>query len=271
MNMLTDAPTAILASTAFRDNLGVEEGDIISIDWGRRKWINVIVYGFIDYWPAINPNRKVNEKPAPYYVVSNLDYLHAMRPVEPYEVWMKKKPGATSSEVYKDITDKGIKIVEITDATESLIKNKNDPLLQGMNGFLTLGFLVTIVISIIGFLIYWVMSVKKRVLQFGILRAMGLSSNKIIGILACEQVLITGVSVFAGIGIGGLTSKIFIPMFQLIYSTEDQVPPFSVISQSSDYIKLYVIVAFMLITAFTVLWRIIAKINIGQAIKLGED
>lgn len=38
-----------------------------------------------------------------------------------------------------------------------------------------------------------------------------------------------------------------------------------------DYIKMYVIIAIMLIGGFAVLGGIIRKININKALKLGED
>ncbi|HEX3028341.1 MAG TPA: hypothetical protein VHT34_03325, partial [Clostridia bacterium] len=62
-----------------------------------------------------------------------------------------------------------------------------------------------------------------------------------------------------------------VPLMQLVYSNEEQVPPFKVIVSMNDYERLFVIVLIMLFICFAVLRRFIAKINIGQAIKLGED
>ena len=47
--------------------------------------------------------------------------------------------------------EKGIQIESITDTSQELIKAKNDPMLQGTNGALTLGFVVTMSVSTIGF------------------------------------------------------------------------------------------------------------------------
>jgi putative ABC transport system permease protein len=126
-------------------------------------------------------------------------------------------------------------------------------------------------ISAVGFLIYWVMSIKKRALQFGIFRAMGLPMPKIIGMLVTEQFLITGTSIISGVFVGSLAGSIFVPLLQLVYSAEQQVPPFRVVTLAGDYARLYLIVAFILLVAFIVLWRIITRINISQALKLGED
>jgi putative ABC transport system permease protein len=271
LNLMTDSPTAVLVSKAFKDKLKLSEGDEISINWGEQKALNCTIYAFIDYWPSLNPNRQIDGEPSPYFVVANFNYINAMHSIEPYQVWMKKKTGVTSTEIYNDMENKKIELESRTDTTELLVKRKNDPLLQGINGSLTLGFIVSIIVSIIGFLIYWVMSIKMRALQFGIFRAMGMTFGKIIRMLAIEQLLITGSSVAAGIAIGGLASKIFIPMYQLVNGAEEQVPPFKVVAYASDYIRLYIIVALMILVCFTILWRIISRINIGQALKLGED
>ena len=37
---------------------------------------------------------------------------------------------------------------------------RNDPALEGTNGMLTLGFLVTMGVAFAGFLIYWVLSLR---------------------------------------------------------------------------------------------------------------
>jgi len=271
LNLLTDSPTAVLVSKSFKDKLKAKEGDTIIIRWGQQKDITGVIYSFLDYWPSLNPNKKVEDKPSPYFIVANLDYINAVRSVEPYEVWIKKRPEATSTQIYNDMENKKIDLDTRKDTTEILTKSKNDPILQGTNGSLTLGFIVTIIICSIGFIIYWMMSIKKRVLQFGIFRAMGLSIGRIIKMIVYEQLLITGTSVIAGIVIGGLTSKIFVPMLQLVYGTEEQVPPFEVITHAGDYIRLYVVIAIMLLICFVVLWRLLLKINIGQALKMGED
>ncbi len=271
LNLMTDSPQAVLVSKAFKDTLGLKEGDWLAVSWDKQQLLNVVIYAFIDYWPTLNPYKKTNGAPNPYFIVANLNYIQLVHSVEPYQVWLKKKPGATSNQIYRDMAKKKIELVYDADATAQIIKQKNDPMLQGTNGALTLNFIVTIIVSIIGFLIFWIMAIKKRVLQFGIFRAIGLTLPKIIKMLVWEQFLITGAAIVAGIFIGNITGRIFVPLLQMVYSAEEQVPPFRIISYPGDYLRLYVIFALMLIVAMFVLWRIITKINISQALKLGED
>ena len=159
----------------------------------------------------------------------------------------------------------------LVDASQQLVIQKNDALLQGTNGALTLGFLVTMAIAMIGFNIYWVLSIRGRELQFGILRAIGMTQKKVIGILVCEQIMISLVAVLVGVLIGSLTSQLYVPLLSIVYSASEQVPPFTVVASRSDYLKIYGVIAFMLATGFAILGTIVSRIKIAQAIKLGED
>ena len=71
--------------------------------------------------------------------------------------------------------------------------------------------------------------------------------------------------------IGGITGDIYVPFFQNMYRVDQQIPPFIVSASAGDYIKIYILIAVMLIGGFLVLGNIIKKININKALKLGED
>lgn len=290
LNLMTDYPTGFLVSSNLKDRFNLEEGDTISITWGDQGKLDGSVYAFIDYWPTYNPNtmiqtgavsisrRNRDDDTPPVktgmtqgFIVANLNYIQNKFAVQPYEVWIGKVPGATDKTIADDITNKNLQISHITYADQQLITMKNDPLIQGTNGALTLGFAAAMIITLIGFLIYWIISIQSRALHFGILRAMGLSLSKVIGILACEQVLLSGTAIVAGILIGGLAGKLYIPLLQMVYSSSDQVPPFKIIAEADDYIKIYAVIGFMLLIGFITLWRLISKIKIVQAVKLGED
>ena len=274
LNLMAHHPMAALVSTSFKERYDLKQGDSLWLNWGDQGYMEVIIYEFVDYFPTFNPKAGDPELATTkdsFLVVANLSYIHANMALEPYEVWLKKAPGATSEQIYKDIENKELRINRIQDIGQEIIKKKNDPMLQGTNGALTLGFIVTMTISTIGFLIYWILSIKQRVLQFGIFRAMGLSVKKLIGMLVCEQILISGTAILIGIIIGGITSDLFVPLLQMVYSAAQQVPPFKVAASREDYIRIYSVVLTMLGIGLSVLGVIISRIKIHQAIKLGED
>ena len=261
-NALTNYSTGVLISDQLAENAGIEIGDDISVKWSGNDSLTATVIAIVDWWPGINPGE---------FCVLNYNYVYNSTALEPYYVWLKLADGASSEELYRDISEKRLPIQSLTDSAQLLIREKNQPTLQGMNGGLTLGFIITMIMAIVGFLIYWILSIKGRTLQFGILRAMGMTMREIITMLGYEQILVSGVSIAMAFIIGGITSDIFVPVFQSMYALSDQIPPFIVSASAGDYIKIYVLIAIMLVGGFMILGGIIRKININKALKLGED
>lgn len=270
-NALTNYSSGVLISRSMALKYDLENGDELSVNWSGNDPMNVTVLAVIDYWPGINPNETLVNGSKKDFCVLNYNYVYNNTELEPYEVWLKLKDNATSEELYADISEKRLPIEWLVDSTQLLIEEKNSPDLQGMNGGLTLGFIITMIMAIIGFLIYWILSIKGRTLQFGILRAMGMTIREIIGMLGYEQILVSLISIAMAFIIGGVTSDIFVPLFQNMYSVANQIPPFIISAAASDYIKIYVLIVIMLGGGFAILGGIIRKININKALKLGED
>jgi putative ABC transport system permease protein len=273
---LVDCKSGVLAGRSLEEK-GLQLGDTITVKWGGNDSIDLTILAFVDYWPSIDPNAQVEvnsrtgETETQDFLIVNYNYIRKLIDTEPYQIWIKMADGATSEQLYADITEKNIKIQNITDSSQLLIAEKTDPELQGMNGALTLGFVVIMVMTVIGFLIYWIISIRSRTLQFGVLRAMGVTFKEIIATLGYEQLLVSVASIAAGFIVGGIASDLFVPMFRTMYDAANQVPPFIVQGEGGDYIKMYVIIVIMLLGGFAVLGGIIRRININKALKLGED
>jgi putative ABC transport system permease protein len=272
LNLMTKDPRAFIVSSTFTKKYNAKVGDPIYVNWGEdNKNLEGYIFAIVDFWPTFNPYTQEQNLESKDLIVANLSYINANMHIEPYEVWLKLKKDATTDMVYKDITEKKLDILAIQNTSQEIITKKNDAMLQGTNGALTMSFIVTIVICTIGYLIYWVLALNKRTLQFGVFRAMGISFKEILSMIIVEQALISGTSIIMGVIAGGLTSDLFISLVQIVYSASEQVIPFKVVAFSGDYLKLYLIVIMMLFIGVIVLGRLISKISINQALRLGED
>lgn len=60
-------------------------------------------------------------------------------------------------------------------------------------------------------------------------------------------------------------------MIQYAYASENQVLPLQLVVKVSDIEQLFVVIAVVLLLCVVVLARIVAKMNISKALKLGED
>jgi putative ABC transport system permease protein len=285
LNLLAADSKAVLISKSLAEETGAKVGDVVRLGWSDVEGATCIVYGIIDYWPSWNPNpilaaatkagssgtTKQSKVDAPKLVIGHLSYIQNNMAVEPYDVWLKLKPDMTSQALYEELELKHMSVVRLTDTKQMLVRSKNDPFQLAVNGVMTLGFLIAIGISFIGFLLYWVLSLSGRILQFGVLRAMGVSFAQLIGMLIAEQLLTSGAAVLIGMITGNTASRLFVPLFQLTFDSSSQVPPFQVSFDPNDQFHLYVIVTLMIGTGLVLLGTMLSRIKIHQAVKLGED
>lgn len=269
LNSLSQEAKGVVVSTSFRDELGYQLGDKIFYGFKDVETATGYICGFVDFWPSMQSTFS-GDNGVSYFVVANLPYLESMWGTQPYEIWMKNLED--SSQYIYDFTEKhGVAYEKFEDFNAELVAMKNEPELQATNGVLTVGFIVILVLCSAGFLIYWILSIQSRALQFGIFRAMGMTMKEVLGMLFNEQIFVSGVSIAAGIGIGKLASQLFVPMIQMVYNSGKQLLPSEIQSAAADTLKMYLVVAVVMFICFGILGWLIKKIKIAEALKLGED
>lgn len=279
LNLIAPDTSSVLISRTLAEQKGVSAGDTIWIGWQEVTQQPFKVYGIIDYFPTFNPNPPVGSVDvsdkaaanAPMLIVGHLPRIQVQLALEPYDVWLKLDQSVSTGEVYKGIEEGKLSVSRIVNTREELVQAKNDPFLLALNGVLTLGFVLSILVSFIGFLLYWVLSLRGRTLQNGILRAIGLSVRNLIAMLAAEQLLTSGVAVLLGVIVGNVASWLYVPNFQIAFNPSSLVPPFMVKFEAADYIRIYVMVGFMLMIGLGILAYMLSRLRIHQALKLGED
>lgn len=274
LNVISQNANAVLVSSNFRDDYGLKVGDVITYYNSERDSARGVVYGFVDYWPSYAPTSSVktstgNVQRDNYLIVAHLSQLQSVWGIQPYQVWIKTK--GSSQFLYDYAAESGEKYTMFQDANAEVVAMKNDPVFQGTNGILTIGFIIVLVLCATGFLIYWILSIQSRTLQFGIFRAMGMSTGEVLKMLINEQIFISGASICGGVLVGQLGSKLFVPLIQIAYSSADRVIPLEIISEIGDYLRLGTVIGLMILICMIVLGMLISKIKITQALKLGED
>jgi putative ABC transport system permease protein len=263
LNLLGAYEQSVIIPDNFAKKYALKEGDLLSITLQQQP-IEFIVVGILPYWPSQYPEQ------TPFFI-TNLEYIYDQAPIIPYEVWLKMNPDAKLKPIVDSLLAKNIELVSIKDVRNELIIQKKHPARGGVFGILSLGFLVSVAVSLVGYLLYWFFNLSSRVVQFGVLRAMGLSRKQLTGMLLLEQSFTAGLSIALGIGIGKLTSYLFLPFLQTSENVKTQVPPFRVVFNSSDTNQLYVVIVFMMITGATLLFLHIRRLRVHQAVKLGEE
>lgn len=279
LNALGVRRNGVLISRSLAEALEVYIGADLQMNWARQgssEWLgrlNMTVCGILDYWPTWNPNLENNPSNNQYknLVVANLGFLYDAVPIQPYEVWLKLKPDARTQDLYNDMMEKELVNVYTINAEQELIKLRNDPYQLGINGALTLGFIVSLMVSLAGFIIYWILSIHARFFQAGIMMAMGLKLRQLMQMMVWEQIMTSIAPMLLGIVTGGIASRLFVPIFQITYSAAEQVPPFKVIAYLSDYLKVYATLGIMLVLGLSSITYMLSRLEVYKVIKLGED
>lgn len=277
LNDLAVVENGVLMSSNFKDKYGYDIDDTVTFYNSKNKAVTGKVVGFIDYFPGYTPTENAINADGTayikdnYLIISHYDYLVSKWGTTPYEVWASMKEGYSAIDVYNFVEEYNLTVSKYVNRAIDIEKTMSDPLLQGTNGVLTMGFVVTIILCGVGYLIYWIMSIRDRELVFGVLRATGFHKSEIFHMLINEQLFSGVFSVFAGIGIGKIASYLYVPILQNAYASENQALPMKLITVASDLYRLYAVIAGVMILALTVLVVILFKMNVTKALKLGEE
>lgn len=277
LNLIAHDPHAVLISTSFAETYGVKTGDRLQIAAGPLGRMNVHVYAMIDYFPSYNPHpvaatmRSQIVISQPHLIVGHLTTMQNELSLVPYDVWLRLESEDSREAVYEWIEENKVRLIRLEDTYEKIIQSRNDPFRMAMNGAMSLGFIVSLLITLSGFLLFWVLMLKGRTLEFGIFRASGLSRGSLIRFITVEQLLTSGAAFLIGLVSGVSASLIFVPLLEMLFDPAKIVPPFEVMIESQDTVQLVIFVCAMLIFALLLLSSFIKRLNVHQAVKLGED
>ena len=226
--------------------------------------------GFTQYSYEAGGDGKMNLKEK-YLIVANRARVQQIFGLMPYEVWMKKAPGKGYADVKAYMEQNNIRYESLTDKDEDIRRMKDSAEIQITNGLFTISFLVSLIICGIGFLIYWITAIKGRQHIFGIYRAMGLSMNEIVAMLAEEHFYGSVLTGIAGVISGLLASYLFNDLIAIIYLPEMHNVPLTVVLSLSDVLKPVLVFLVILMAALMVIIRILKNMNISESLKMGDD
>lgn len=144
-------------------------------------------------------------------------------------------------------------------------------MIQITNGMFSVGFVISLLICAVGFLIYWILTIRERELFYGIYRAMGMSMREIVKMLMTEQIFSSFLAVLSGFGVGMLTTVLFTKLLATVYLPQKHNLPIEMVIKGSDAVKIVAIICVTFLLCFVVMRRIIRNMNIAKALKMGED
>ena len=282
LNAMATESNGVIISSNLATKLGVKEGDIIrltrySVLKGQSDQVKGGMAGevcaIVDSWPGFDRYYydEEGELKENYLVVAHYANVVNSFDLSPYEVWIKLSEGKTWEDVQEFLNKYNVQLEYKELLEESVSDMKASPMIQITNGMFTLSFIIALILCAVGFLIYWISSIRQRELLFGVYRAMGMSVENVNKMLINEHIFSTFLSVLSGGVVGMVSTLFFVELFGLVYLPEKHNLDIYIYFEISDVIKLAIVVLLMILVCILVLRKLVRSLNITQALKLGEE
>ncbi len=290
LNALSNTAKGVLISKSLADEQGIKVGDEIKYTRNDAKGKRIdtvtrVVAGIVEAFPSYDGYTEIIDAPEnateeelanakmvtvkQHLIVDSFRQMTNDCGTTDYEIWIRC--GDKADVVEKFIEDNQIPCVYKKNTEASIESTLTSSLIQITNGVLTMSFLVCLLLCTIGFLMYWILSIRERELLFGVYRAMGMTKKEIYWMLIIEQILSSVFCILCGVICGFVTSYLFMDVFTLAFSPEKHLLQYVMQINWIDLAKLAVIIIMMLIICFIILVKQIKSLNIVRALKLGEE
>jgi putative ABC transport system permease protein len=271
MNKFGTQPDAILVPPIFLTLNKKAIGDPLALQIrtteGRTPVTYTIAGTYISF-PTI-PQKK-EEGADEIMFIADMEYtFEKMGKAVPYDVLLTLAPGASGTAISNRANQMGYMVNHTYDARLSIEQQQQTPERQGLFGILTAGFFAAISLTIIGFVLYSVLSFRRRSIELGVLRTLGLSSGQMATYLILSQLIIVLAGTAAGAGAGILAGRLFIPFFQVTGKLVAEVPAFYIRIAWTELALVSVAIAAAFAVAIAVTLLFLRRMRAFEAIKLG--
>ncbi|NSW53690.1 MAG: ABC transporter permease [Anaerolineae bacterium] len=269
MNELALHPDGVLVSKAFQEAYGLQYGDLIPVRidaYGDLVITDLRMVGSFEYFPTWYPEEDGN------LLVGNLEHLFSIgNGPYPYYVMVQTDGIINPIETANYFSKIGFISWATGGRASTIIEAaQQEPMRQGFFGLLTISFFITALLSFLGFFLYAVFSLRRRSIELGVLRAIGLSTRQMGATLAWEFMSLIFSGAVIGTLIGIFSSRFFVPYMQIGAEAFEQIPPYYILIAWNQIYEIYGLLLFLFLLLVFALLAFLRKIKIFEAIKLGE-
>ncbi len=270
---------AIVSDSMAEENdlqVGGDEPQIVTLPNVARTSVQFVPQRTTEYFPSL-----YNERPFVIVDVRELMYWLNQRPSAqfyPNEVWMNLSEETTSVEAVNKVLadlqggdDTGVvNVREVTYARE-FDRLETDPLALGLLGLMFLAFIIGLALSIVGLLTYASLTSQARRSEFGVLRALGMSSSRVVWSLILEQLFVVAVAGALGSVLGYLLSIFVVPTLAIGTTGEGVVPPFITETEWAAVGNFWLIMGIVLAIVFAFSFLLVRQLSLSRTLRLGDE
>ncbi len=267
MNSLAVEDSALIVDRRFLADYAINVGDKVKLSLNASGLGGTADFTIVDYarlFPSLYPEDG-------YFAIANLDFIHErIGGTVPYDVWLRTDTAYEGTEIVDGVEDVGLRVLSDQDSRALVAEYEKQPERTGTFGILSVGFVTSALLTVLGFLLYSLVSFQRRFIELGILRAIGLSISQMSAFLALEQAFLIGTGLVMGTIMGVWASSLFIQFLQVGAGKYALTPPFEVQVAWGAIANIYVVFLLMFLFAVGTMMYMLVRMRVFQAVKLGE-
>src|SRR5215207_3699932 len=207
----------VLASDTFLTATNASVGEVVPLALAAGSQA-VRIVGSFHRFPTLDPALPAVVADLPTYVAV-LFATHG-DVVPPSQWWLKANGGQVAGQL-RAPPFRSLEVVSRSERERALLE---DPVPLGVIGALALGFVVAAAFAAVGFAASAAAAARARMLEFAVLRSLGLRTSQLSGWISIESGLVVALSLLGGTVLGLLVSWLVLPYVALGTGAEP-VPP----------------------------------------------
>ncbi|MFN0095163.1 MAG: FtsX-like permease family protein [Dehalococcoidia bacterium] len=263
-------PLPALVSEDFLAQTGQKLGSEITIRVEGGPLVPLVIRGIFDLFPgtrsAEGPVVVFNRDRLLYWTSIAVSAIGA--PVEPNEIWLDLEPGADDEALIDALAAPPFSLTNAVSRAQELADATSNPLIAASgSGILSAAFVAVIGLVIAAMLTSLIAAVRRRRVEFAVIRAIGLSRGQLLRMLALEYAIVFVVGVAVGCGLGLFVSRRMLSFLE-VGETGEAVEPAFILETRWLYVAAAVLTVLVVFSA--TLWlaaRIVGRSADAQALR----
>lgn len=266
MNTLATDRTGVIVSAQAAEAYNIIPGQEVTLGvQALNTWFEqrVRVLDTIDYFPTLDPNDEESD----FFIIGNIDPIFELVGTAlPYDVWLTMSSNAHVENIQTAIRDIDFPVIRFIEPSSTLSAARAEPARRGVLGFLSVGFVASITLTLIAAIIQSTASFRAQSTQLGALRAMGLSGFAVGIYVMILQGLAAISGILAGTSIGIATTVLFLPLLDF----SGGLPPYLVRVAWDEIVIVYGIFAGVLLAVTLILTLVLSREQLANVVRLGD-
>ena len=277
-------PVWAMVSQTFADSVHVRVGDRFALNLPDSVSTSAFftVGAIVQDFPTLYPTQTeggfivldVNDALGAIAVASAGNTTH----LGPNEYWLKTSGSASQrAALVRSIQNDraNLQLDTLVDRQAMQQSISGNPVQAGMRGLLTAGALIAAALAVLGSVVQSALAARQRVVQFAVLRTMGMANRQLAGLLLGEQLVVYLFGLLGGTILGAVLATATLPYLQFSDTTINQatlgIPPYRLAFDVTSTLEFYGILAVAFIVALVIAARFAVRVGLGKTLRLGED